>query len=293
MDRSGRAGLQRGGPGDVTDINQENRKGRVEATVPAPHGNRLREKLASGRTAFGQLVMEFFTAAVAPIASSAGLDFVIYDMEHGRCDIELLSAMAASARGSNLCVIARPPDASGKPLGRLLDLGANGLMVPRIQTRAQLEEVIAQTKYAPAGERGVALGIAHDRYRPQGPRYFEEANRDTVVIAILETAEAFENLDAIVSCPGLDVAWLGHYDLTASMGIPAQFDHPKFLEAKNALIAACKRHGVAAGFMPRTTEEFDDAALQGFRVLSLGSDLSNYVAAVDRFAQHAFRHEQR
>ena len=72
------------------------------------------------------------------------------------------------------------------------------------------------------------------------------------------------------------------------MRVPAQFDQPRFLEAKNALIAACKRHDVAAGFMPKTSEECDDAVLRGFRVLSLGSDLTNYIGAVDRFAQHAF-----
>ena len=80
----------------------------------------------------------------------------------------------------------------------------------------------------------MALGVAHDLYRPGGAEFFAEANEDTAVIFLLETAAAFENLEEIISVPGVDVAWMGHYDLTVSMGIPAQFEHPRFLAAMDA-----------------------------------------------------------
>lgn len=249
--------------------------------------NPLKQKLLSGKPAYGQVVMEFFTAGTAPILASAGLDFVMYDMEHGRCDINQLSQLAVAGRGAGLSVIARPPDLTAAPLGRLLDVGAHGVMVPRVETAEQARKIVAAVKYAPEGCRGVAVGLAHDDYRPKGPGYFAQANDETVVIAILETVTAFENLDAILSTPGLDVAWLGHYDLTVSMGIPAQFDHPRFREAWQALVDGCRRHGVAPAFMPASTAEFQDAQETGYQVLSLGSDLTTYIQGIDAFAKLA------
>ena len=247
--------------------------------------NPLKSKLNAGEPAYGQLVLEFFSSATASILGTAGLDFVVYDMEHGRCDIQLLHQLATAGRANGLTVIARPPDLTFRPLGRLLDLGAHGVMVPRVETAEQAAEVVAEVKYAPQGRRGVALGVAHDNYRAKGAGYFPEANAETVVILILETIRAFENLDAILATPGVDIAWLGHYDLTVSMGIPAQFDHPRFLNAWAELPAACKRHGVTPAFMPVSPAELELAQQSGYRVLSLGSDLSSYIQSVDAFAK--------
>jgi 2-dehydro-3-deoxyglucarate aldolase/4-hydroxy-2-oxoheptanedioate aldolase len=165
----------------------------------------------------------------------------------------------------------------------VLDLGARGVMIPRVETREQMENSVAQLKYAPEGKRGVALGIAHDLYRPGGPAAFAEANADIMVIGLLETAKAFENLDAIVSVPGLDVAWMGHYDLTVSMGIPAQFDHPRFLAAMDALVDSCKRHNVAPGFLPATPADTIHWIRKGFRMISLGSDIGVYMNGIKTF----------
>ena len=153
--------------------------------------NPLKRKLLSKEPAYGHLVMEFYTAGTAQILASAGLDFVIYDMEHGRCDINRLSELAVAGRGAGLTVIARPPDLTAAPLGRLLDVGVHGIMVPRVENAEQAHEIVAAVKYAPDGRRGVAVGIAHDDYRAKGPGYFAQANKETVVIAILETVAAF------------------------------------------------------------------------------------------------------
>ena len=255
--------------------------------------NPLKRKLLSKEPAYGHLVMEFYTAGTAQILASAGLDFVIYDMEHGRCDINRLSELAVAGRGAGLTVIARPPDLTAAPLGRLLDVGVHGIMVPRVENAEQAHEIVAAVKYAPDGRRGVAVGIAHDDYRAKGPGYFAQANKETVVIAILETVAAFENLDAILATPGLDVAWMGHYDLTVSMGIPAQFDHPRFREAWRSLADGCRRHGVASGYMPASKAQFEDAKQTGYQVLSLGSDLSTYIQGVDAFAELAGLQQRR
>src|SRR6266581_2055374 len=243
----------------------------------------LREKLRDGDLVLGQMVLELFTSGIGPMLAAAELDFVLYDMEHGRCDITMLAEMVASCRGSDIVPMARVPDFNFRPLSRVLDIGARGVMVPRVETREQAEEIVAQLRYAPMGRRGVALGVAHDLYRQRGPEFFTQANEEIVVILLLETAKAFENLEEIVSVPGVDVAWMGHYDLTVSMGIPAQFEHPKFLEAMDRLAAGCAARGIAAGFLPPSPESAVHWMRKGFRAISLASDIGVFMEGVKMF----------
>ena len=249
--------------------------------------NAMKQKLRAGETVFGQMILELFTPGVAPILHHAGLDFVIYDMEHGRCGYELLSQMVTSCRGTRLTPIARVPDLYAYPMARLLDIGAQGVMIPRLETAAQMQDAVAQLKYPPRGRRGVALGLAHDDFHPRGAPYFAQANEETVVIAIIETPKALENLDAIVATPGLDIAWMGHFDLTTLLGIPAQFDHPVFLGAMDSLVAACRKHGVAAGFLPASHADMKHWLEKGFRAISLGSDAGVYARSVSEFRKAA------
>jgi 2-keto-3-deoxy-L-rhamnonate aldolase RhmA len=245
--------------------------------------NRFLEKLRNGEVAMGQMALELFTPGFGPMLAACDLDFVIYDMEHGRCDIACLAVMIASCRGMGITPMARVPDLEAAPLSRVLDLGAMGVMVPRVETRAQMERTVAELKYAPQGNRGVALGLAHDLYRPGGAAYLMQANQETAVIALVETARAFENLEEIVSVPGLDVAWLGHYDLTVSMGIPAQFDHPRFLEAMAHLVHVCGKYKVAPGFLPPNPQAAAHWIRSGFRAISLGSDVGVFMEGIRSF----------
>lgn len=243
----------------------------------------IRQKLRNGDVVVGQLLLEFFTPGIGPILDACGMDFVIFDMEHGRCDVALLEMMIASCRGSGIVPMARVPDLKFAPLSRVLDLGARGVMVPRVETREQAEEIVEQLKYAPQGRRGVALGISHDLYRAGGADFFPKANDDTTVIIQLETKKAFENLESIVSVRGIDVAWIGHYDLTVSMGIPAQFEHPEMLDAMERLVAVCQKYGVAAGFLPPSPDVAVRWIRQGFRMMSLGSDIGVFMEGMRRF----------
>ncbi|HLJ13991.1 MAG TPA: aldolase/citrate lyase family protein [Bryobacteraceae bacterium] len=245
--------------------------------------NPFKQKLQNGEVVFGQMVLELFTPGIGPMLAASGMEFVIFDMEHGRCDLSLLAEMIASCRGVDIVPMARVPDLRSAPLSRVLDLGARGVMIPRIESRAQLEESIGELKYAPQGKRGVALGIAHDLYRAGDASFFPQANADTCVIALLETAGAFQHLDEIVSVPGLDVAWMGHYDLTVSLGIPAQFDHPRFLEAMDTLVTACRRYHVAPGFLPATPADAVRWIRKGFRAISLGSDVGVFQNGIRSF----------
>jgi 2-keto-3-deoxy-L-rhamnonate aldolase RhmA len=245
--------------------------------------NQVKQKLRNGELVLGQMVLELFTPGIGPMLAACGLDFVIYDMEHGRCDVGLVAGMIASCRGTGITPMVRVADLDLAPLSRVLDLGALGVMVPRVETRAQVERVVAELKYPPQGKRGVALGLAHDLYAPGGAAYLAQANEDTAVIVIVETVRAFKNLEAIVSVRGLDVAWMGHYDLTASMGIPAQFDHPRFLEAMDSLLTVCAKYNVAPGFLPATPSDAAHWIRKGFRAISLGSDVGIFKDAVRAF----------
>jgi 2-keto-3-deoxy-L-rhamnonate aldolase RhmA len=249
----------------------------------------FRNRLKQGDLLLGQMVLELFTPGIGPMLAACGLDFVIYDMEHGRCDIALLAEMVAACRGGDIFPIARVPDAACAPLSRILDLGARGVMVPRVETRQQAEDIVSQLKYAPMGRRGVATGIAHDLYRAGGAEFFAQANEETCVILMLETEKAFEHLDEILSVPGVDIAWIGHYDLTVSMGIPLQFEHPRLLAAMDALVAACQRHGVAPGFMPPTPESATHWIGKGFRAISLGSDIGVFLDGMRKFRAHVLQ----
>ncbi len=245
--------------------------------------NPFKQKLKNGEVVLGQMVMEFFTPGIGPLLANCGLDFVIYDMEHGRCDIPLVAEMIASCRGSGIAPLVRVPDVETAPLSRVLDLGALGVMVPRVETRAQAEQIVAALKYPPQGRRGVAMGMAHDMYQPARASYLAEANNETVVIIMVETELAFENLEEIISVPGVDIAWVGHYDLTTSMGIPAQFEHARFLGAMESLVKVCAKYNVAPGFLPPTAAVAAHWKRQGFRALSLNADIGVFRDAVRGF----------
>lgn len=249
----------------------------------------LRQRIRSGELVLGQLLLELFTPGIGTMLDACDLDFVMYDMEHGRCDIEQAEALIASCRGSKIVPMVRVPDLNFAPLSRVLDIGAKGVMVPRVETREQTEHIVQQLKYAPQGRRGVATGIAQDLYRPTGPEFFARANEETTVIIQIESVKALENLEAMVSVPGVDVAWVGHYDLTLSMGIPAQFDHPDMLKAMDDVVAACRRHGVAPGFLPPTQEAAAHWIDKGFRMISLGSDIGVFLDGMRRFRSYVLQ----
>ncbi len=251
--------------------------------------NRVKHRLKEGGVAFGQMILELFTPGIGPMLAACGMDFVIFDMEHGRCDIRLLAEVIAACRGSDIVPMVRVPDPAYVPLSRVLDVGARGVMVPRVETKEQAQDIVAQLKYAPEGRRGVALGIAHDLYQAGDPLCFEQINEDTTVILLLETERGFRNLEEILSVPGVDVAWMGHYDLTVSLGIPAQFDHPRFLQAMDELVSVCQRHGIAPGFLPASPEAASHWIQKGFRMISLGSDIGVFTNGVRTFHDSVLR----
>ena len=237
--------------------------------------NPVKARLAEGGTAFGTMAFEFFTPSLAQIVKAAGADFLLYDMEHSGVSVETIKAQFASCRGIGLPAFVRVPATEYHFVARMLDAGAMGIMVPMVETREQAERIVSFTRYPPLGRRGAAFGVApHDDYLPGGVTdKIAAAHERTLVIALVETAVGIENVDAIAAVPGVDVVWLGHFDLTNFLGIPGEFTHPRYLTAVDDLLAACKRHGKTPGFMAADDAWARDYRAKGFRALAYSIDV--------------------
>jgi 2-keto-3-deoxy-L-rhamnonate aldolase RhmA len=244
-----------------------------------PH--HLRETLRSGKTAYGVFAAEFFTPGFCRIAANAGADFVLFDMEHGGVGIDTLKAQFAFARGTGVAPLVRVPGLAYHLVAPVLDAGAIGIMVPMMETREQAEKLASWCRYRPEGVRGLGFGFGHDDYSGGDvvPKAAAE-NERTLVIALIETATGIANADEILAVEGIDVGWLGHYDLTDSMGITGQFDNPAFEAAVERLVSATKRHGKAAGFLATNVEMARSWRAKGFRCLSYGLDTGLLQAAL-------------
>jgi 2-keto-3-deoxy-L-rhamnonate aldolase RhmA len=237
--------------------------------------NPVRAKLKSGGTAYGMMVTEFFTPGLCQILANAGAEFVIFDGEHGAVGIDILKAQIAFARGTGIAPFVRVPGLAYHLIAPVLDAGAMGIMVPMIETREQAENLARWCRYRPEGVRGVGFGFAHDDY--QGGDIItamRQENERVLVIALIETATGTINADAILSVPGIDIGWLGHYDLTNSMGISGDFLHPEFHKAVSTLITACTKHGKACSYVATSVAMAREWRAKGFRCFCYGTDVS-------------------
>lgn len=239
--------------------------------------NSVKKKLREGDRAVGTLIMEFATSGIARITAAAGADFVLFDMEHTGWSIETIRLLLATARGADVVPLVRVPATEYHFLARVLDTGAMGLMVPMVESAEQAALIVQSTKYPPLGKRGAAFGVAHDDYQPGDTvAKMRSANEETLLIAQIETARGIDSVEAIAAVEGIDVLWIGHNDLTNSLGIAGQFDHPRYREAVARVLDAAKRHGKAAGFMATGIELGRSLVDQGFRMVAYGGDIGIY-----------------
>ena len=236
--------------------------------------NPVREKLQRGETALGIMAFEFFTPGLPQILAAAGAEFCIFDMEHSGVGIDTIKQQIAAARGVGLVPMVRVPGTHYHLIAPVLDAGAMGIMVPMVETREQAEKIAAWCRYRPEGVRGLAFNLAHDDYSGGDVEAkMRAANRRTLVIALIETKTGIDNADAILAVPGIDVGWLGHFDLSNSMGITGQFDHPDFNRAVDRLLSAAEKHGKTAGFLAGSIAIGEAWLKRGIRCLCYGTDV--------------------
>lgn len=239
--------------------------------------NRVKQAILSGGTALGAFVTEFATPGLPRIVAAAGADFVIFDMEHSGFGIDTIKALLAATRATDLMPGVRVPATEYHFIARVLDAGAVAVMVPMVESSMQALRIVSSAKYPPVGRRGAAFGFAHDDYLGRDvAETMRSANAETLLIAQIESAAGVQNVEEIAAVAGIDVLWVGHFDLTNSLGIPGQFDHPTYLAALDAVRAACRKHGKAAGFAPSTPAEAKKMQDLGFNILAFGADALLY-----------------
>jgi 2-keto-3-deoxy-L-rhamnonate aldolase RhmA len=238
--------------------------------------NVVKDKLARGELVLGTFVMEFATPGLAKIVAAAGCDLIVLDMEHSGWSFETVKQQIAQARGAGLAPIVNPRGGPGRSADHqlLLDLGAFGLMVPQVESRAEAEAIVRATRYPPSGVRGAAFGVAHDGYRiGDVPATIRAADARCLVVVKIETALGVRNADDIMSVPGVDVGLIGHTDLSLSLGVPLQLEHPDFRAAVAQVVAACRRHGKAAGCLIGDPETGRAWIAEGFRMVLYSGDI--------------------
>lgn len=243
--------------------------------------NRFKQILAEGKVPVGHMVMEFATRGMPKILEAAGLDFVVVDMEHTGFTSANIADMMAWFKATTIAPFVRIPQAQYHFVARTLDVGALGIMVPNVQSAAQARAIVDAAKYTPLGNRGLITGAANTDFKPVNAREFMDySNENTTIICQIESREGLDELEGIAATPGVDVLWVGHGDLTKSLGIPGQFQHPKFLDALNLVVDMTRKHGLAAGIQPSSLAQAQEWMEMGFNVISYGGDMRVYLKAL-------------
>ncbi len=248
--------------------------------------NNVRAKLQRGETSFGTWVT-IPDPMVAGMLSRTPFDWLTIELEHSPTTMETaaLSFALIAARGK--VPLARIPINSVENIKRVLDTGAFGVVVPMVNTRGEAEAVVSAARYAPDGTRSIG-GLFHAHNFATDPAtYYATANDQILVVVMIETAQAVTNVDDILSVPGIDACFIGPNDLHKSLGLTPVFesDHPAFLRSVDLVLAAAKRHKVAAGIHVGDPEAAGRRSAQGFQLIAVASDAGFLMGAANAAAQ--------
>jgi 2-keto-3-deoxy-L-rhamnonate aldolase RhmA len=236
--------------------------------------NRLKQHLAQGKTAIGTMIAEIRQPAVIQCLANAGLDWVIIDNEHGSFSSETVAELSRFGRAIGLTPIVRVPALTYELISQSLDGGAQGIMLPRITSPEQVRDAISIVKYPPVGRRGSALGRGHTEFKGGDVvQMMAESNRETFVIVQIETREAVERIDEIVSVPGVDAALIGPNDLSIALEVPGRMRDPVLTAAIERMMAACSKAGVYPAIHTNDVTLTAEWARKGMRLVSISSDL--------------------
>ena len=223
--------------------------------------------------------------AIIEIIGYSGFDFVIIDLEHGPNSVETAQNLIRAAQIGKVFPIVRVKEGNASVIGEVLDIGAGGIEVPQISTAEEAEAVIQRAKFAPRGKRGVCRFVraadysALDRYR-----YFKESNQ-TVVILHLEGTEAVDNIESILQVEGIDILFIGPYDLSQSLNVPGQIDHPAVTGKMQEIVKQCLDAGTAVGTFVDTLDNAKKWRDMGVVYLSYSVDLGIFYEACRSIVQ--------
>jgi 2-keto-3-deoxy-L-rhamnonate aldolase RhmA len=229
----------------------------------------LRKRLKNGELVLGT-ILSLNSPEVAEILSQIGFDWLFIDAEHSTLDPHHLGAIFQAAGDSVPCVV-RIPLLDEIIVKKTLDAGAAGLLAPQIHTAEQAEQLVKWGRYYPEGFRGLGFGRAQG-YGLKVGEYLETANESILLSVQAESAQAVRNIENIVQVKGLDAVLVGPYDLSASMGLPGQIDHPDVQAAIQHVAEVCKEAGMPIGIFGLTASAVKPYIEQGFRFIVAGVD---------------------
>jgi 2-keto-3-deoxy-L-rhamnonate aldolase RhmA len=237
--------------------------------------NKVKRALYKGEVQVGTWVNTFQVPQLMQILATSGFDYVYIDMEHSRFSIETVGDLCFAALSVGSVPIVRPSGKDAHLLSRPLDSGAMGLLIPHVDTRQEAEAVIAATKYPPIGERGMNLQGPHTQWgKVPGDQYVKATNEETLLICQIESDRGIQNLDEILSVPGIDGAVIGRGDLSADLGLHGQTTHPEVTKRVEIMIAACQRHGKIPGLLVQDVASAKEWIAKGLKLVTYANEVS-------------------
>jgi 4-hydroxy-2-oxoheptanedioate aldolase len=247
----------------------------------------LRRRIHAGETLIGAF-SDLASPLGAELLGRAGLDWVILDLEHGSATESDLLALLYAVGTTPMTALVRPPSAERLRVGRALDLGAAGIMLPQLASAAAVREAVSYLKYPPVGVRGVALRTRGADMGALGHADVAGVVNERIIgIVQIENPGTVADADEIAAIDGVDVLFVGPADLSHSLGIAGRFDQPVYLDALRTVVAACERHGKEAGILLYDPAVVPQHLELGFKFVGLGSE-GSYVSAGARAALAAF-----
>jgi len=235
--------------------------------------NLTKERLAKGDTVFGCGLQVYRSPEICRAFAAAGFDYVFIDMEHGTFDLETVQDMIKVALEHGITPIVRVAELLYSLICRLLDAGAQGIILPRVEDPRVMEQALAWMRFPPVGVRGYGINPTMIGYEARSfPEIIEHLNRNTLAVVQFETVNAMERADELLSVRGLDIVMVGPADLSISLGVPGQFDHPLLVATVDRLIEKCVVHGVVPGIQTRSTAMAKFWAGRGMRFVGAGAE---------------------
>jgi 2-keto-3-deoxy-L-rhamnonate aldolase RhmA len=236
--------------------------------------NDIREAVLSGRVTLGSWLQAGPYPALAEIMADTGFDWLAVDLEHSDIDVEGMTSLFRGMKGRGAAPLARVRENDTLAIRQALDAGAEGVIVPLVNSAAEARKAVAAAKYPPMGVRGFCFARMN-RFGRDFDDYAKNANDRTLVIVMIESKTAVENIEEILSVDGVDGVFIGPYDMSGSYGIIGQTEHPLMLEARRKILSACKAKNKAAGLhiVYPDGKNVKDAADSGFTFIALGVDM--------------------
>lgn len=230
--------------------------------------NPLFQKLASNKPIFGTMLAEIRNPLIIPLLAKTGLDFVIVDMEHGTYEYYDIVQFVLAAKSTSLAVLVRPPGKDGQMISKVLDSGALGVMVPRVETIEEVRTIIDATKYPPIGKRGYgARGIVTDFDANSTAEKITHINQQTMIWLQIESVNAINHITSLINFPEINGVVIGPADLSVSMQVPGQFQDSGLIAACEKVIAACNKQGIKSGIHLRDLNSLKIWHQKGMNIL--------------------------